>query len=114
MRIGVLLAALLLGPGAVIGEGEGEKQRILGEMEKKLASIRSEAYKKAQLIRGKADATATDVYGKAFGRDPGFYAVFKTLETYRGLPRGKMELIMSTDGEYFKFFKKHIPQGGAK
>lgn len=95
-------------------EGEGQKQRILGEMQKKLAAIRSEAYKKAQLIRGKADATATEVYGKAFNQDAGFYAAFKTLETYRGLPLGKLELIMSTDGEYFKYLKKHTPQGLGK
>jgi len=87
-------------------EGEGEKSRILGTMEKELARIRSEAYRKAQEIHGQADAEATAIYGKAFGQDPDFYALFKTLETYAEQPEGKMDLILSTDSEYLKYLKK--------
>jgi membrane protease subunit HflC len=87
-------------------EGEGEKNRILGTMEKDLAGIRSEGYKKAQEIRGKADARTTTIYGQAFGADPQFYSLFKTLESYATLPEGKAELILSTDGDYFRNLKK--------
>lgn len=91
-------------------EGEGEKARILGTMEKELARVRSEAYKKAQETRGQADARATAIFGQAFGQDPQFYSLFKTLETYNSLPVDKTELILSTDGDYFKFLKK-VPSG---
>ncbi len=88
-------------------EGEGEKQSILGTMQKELARIRSEAYEKAQKIRGQADAKATEIYGKAYGQDPEFYALFKTLESLKHSPgQDKAELILSTDGEYFKYLKK--------
>ncbi|KMY67022.1 membrane protein [Desulfocarbo indianensis] len=88
-------------------EGEGEKQSILGTMQKELARIRSEAYEKAQKTRGQADAKATDIYGKAYGQDADFYALFKTLETLSNSPgQDKAELILSTDGEYFKYLKK--------
>jgi membrane protease subunit HflC len=88
-------------------EGEGEKQTILGTMQKELARIRSEAYEKAQKIRGQADAKATQIYGKAYGKDPEFYSLFKTLESL-GISPGpdKAELILSTDGEYFRYLKK--------
>jgi membrane protease subunit HflC len=87
-------------------EGEGEKNRILGTMEKDLARIRSEAYKKSQEICGQADAKTTVIYGQAFGADPHFYSLFKTLESYAALPKGKVEMILSTDGDYFKNLKK--------
>lgn len=87
-------------------EGEGEKRRILGTMEKELARIRSEAYKKAQETQGQGDAQATTIYGQAFGQDPQFYSLFKTMETYGSLPPDKAELILSTDGDYFKYLKK--------
>ncbi|MCA1905281.1 MAG: protease modulator HflC [Desulfarculus sp.] len=87
-------------------EGEGEKRRILGTMEKELARIRSEAYKQAQEIRGQGDAQATQIYGQAFGRDPQFYALFKTLETYGSLPEEKLDLILSTDSEYLRYLKR--------
>jgi membrane protease subunit HflC len=88
-------------------EGEGEKQSILGTMQKELARIRSEAYEKAQKILGNADAKATDIYGKAYGQDPEFYSLFKTLESLSTSPaQDKAELILSTDGEYFKYLKQ--------
>ena len=88
-------------------EGEGKKQAILGTMQRDLARIRSEAYEKAQKIRGQADAEATKIYGKAYGQDPEFYSLFKTLESL-GMSPGpdKAELILSTDGEYFRYLKQ--------
>ena len=88
-------------------EGEGEKQSILGTMQKELARIRSEAFEKAEKIKGQADAKATQIYGKAYGQDPEFYSLFKTLESL-GMSPGpdKAELILSTDGEYFKYLKE--------
>jgi membrane protease subunit HflC len=87
-------------------EGEAEKERKLGELEKELARIRSEAYKTAQETRGKADAQVTQIYGEAFGQDPEFYALFKTLESYGTIPKGKNDLILSTDGDYYKYLKQ--------
>lgn len=87
-------------------EGEGEKRRILGQMEKELARIRSEAYKQAQGIRGQADAEATAIYGQAYGQNPDFYALFKTLESLGATPGDQLELILSTDSEYFRYLKK--------
>jgi membrane protease subunit HflC len=86
-------------------EGEGEKRRILGTMQKELARIRSEAYRLAEQTRGRGDAQATEIYGKAFGQDPDFYALFKTLESYNSLPQDRNDLILSTDGDYFKYLK---------
>lgn len=86
-------------------EGEGEKRRILGQMQKELAGIRSKAYKQVQGIKGQADAKATTIYGEAYGKDPEFYAMFMTLESYGSQPEDKTELILSTDGDYFKYLK---------
>lgn len=88
-------------------EGEGEKQSILGTMQKELARIRSEAFEKAEKIKGQADAKATQIYGKAYGQDPEFYSLFKTLESLSVSPgTDKAELILSTDGEYFRYLKE--------
>ena len=87
-------------------EGEGEKQRILGTMKKELARIRSEAYRRSQEIRGKGEADATAIYGKAYNQDSEFYTLFKTLESYGNMPPKSGQLILSTDGDYFRYLKK--------
>ncbi|MCB2188610.1 MAG: protease modulator HflC [Deltaproteobacteria bacterium] len=87
-------------------EGEGDKRRILGQMQKELAAIRSRAYKRAQEIRGVADGKVTTIFGQAYGQDPDFYALFKTLETYGQAGAGKTDILLSTDNYYYQYLKK--------
>jgi modulator of FtsH protease HflC len=86
-------------------EGMGEARKILGEKERDLKRITSEAYRKAQEIKGLADAEATLIYAKAFGVDPEFYSFTKTLEIYGEALDKSSDLILSTDSEFFKYFK---------
>ena len=86
-------------------EGKGEAQKILGEKERDLKRITSEAYKTAQEIKGKAEAVATKLYADAFGVDPEFYSFIKTLEIYNEALDKESALVLSTDSEFFKYFK---------
>ncbi len=91
-------------------EGKGEAQKIRGEKERDLKQISSEAYRTAQQIMGKADAEATRIYAQAYNLDPEFYTFIKTLEIYRDALDDKNSLILSTDSEFFKFFKGYSPK----
>jgi modulator of FtsH protease HflC len=86
-------------------EGRGKSAEIQGQMEKELKLITSEAYKTAQGIRGKADAEAISVYAEAYNKDPKFYAFLKTLETYDATVDGNTIIILTTDGDYYKYIK---------
>jgi membrane protease subunit HflC len=85
-------------------EGEGRSQEILGEMERELRRISSQAEREAQEIIGKADAEATGIYGTAYGADPEFYALFKTLEGYAVLGENTT-LMINADSEFFRFLE---------
>ena len=86
-------------------EGEGRSAEILGTMEKELRQIRSVAYRKVQELRGKADAEATKVYGDAYNRDPEFYAFSRTLEAYKESQNKNSVMILTTDGDYYRYLK---------
>jgi modulator of FtsH protease HflC len=86
-------------------EGQGKKAEIEGQMAKELQEIQSIAYKKAQEIAGKADAKAIDIYAGAYNKDPDFYAFLRTLETYHKTIGSDTTLILTTDGEYYKFLQ---------
>ncbi len=86
-------------------EGEGTKAEILGEMEKELRRIRSEAFKTSTEIKGKADAKAAAIYAEAYSLDAEFYSFFKTLESIEKTATGNSKMVISTDSEFFKFFK---------
>ena len=86
-------------------EGQGEARKILGEKERDLKLITSEAYRKAQEIKGKADAESTKLYAQAYGVDPEFYSFIRTLEIYNEALDKESSLVLSTDSEFFKYFK---------
>jgi modulator of FtsH protease HflC len=87
-------------------EGQGKAAEIRGQKERELKGIQSEAYRKAQEIMGKADGEATRIYAEAYGRDPELYQFLKTMETYRRTLASDTTLILSTDGEFFRFLKQ--------
>ncbi len=95
-------------------EGEGRSAEILGTMEKELRAIRSTAYRRVQEVRGKADAEATRVYGSAYNRDPEFYAFSRTLEAYKEGQNKNSVLILTTDSDYYRYFKKATAGPGAR
>lgn len=86
-------------------EGQGEKAKIEGLTLKELQNIHSAAYKKAEEIKGRADAEAIKIYAEAYGKDPDFYSFLKTLETYKNTVDGETVLILSTEGNYYKYLK---------
>jgi membrane protease subunit HflC len=91
-------------------EGRGIRAEIEGRTEKELKGIISEAYKKSQEIKGEADAKSTKIYADAYNKDPGFYSFLKTLETYKDTVDDDTILILTTEGEYFKYLKEISPQ----
>jgi len=86
-------------------EGAGEAARIQGERQRDLQRIQSEAYRLAQEIRGKADAEATAIYAEAYGRDPEFYAFFKSLETYERVIDGNTYFVLGTDADLLRYLR---------
>ncbi len=83
--------------------GEGQKAEILGRVERELKEITSKASKEAQEIRGRADAEAARIYAEAYTRDPEFYSLVRTLESYKKTLAANSRLILSTDSEFYRY-----------
>lgn len=89
-------------------EGEGEASRILGQRDRDLKEIQSGAYREAEEIRGKADAEATAIFAAAYDRSAdtrNFYEFLKSMETLEATVDGETTLLLSTDGEFYRFLK---------
>lgn len=89
-------------------EGEGEASRIKGEKVRDLKRIRSEAYKEAREIRGRGDAEATLIYAAAYDRSAdtrSFYEFLQTMEIYKTTLDSETSLILSTDGQFYRYLK---------
>ena len=68
------------------------------------------AYREAEQLRGEGDAVATLTYANAFGRDPEFYRLYRSLNAYRATFRSKEDLlILEPNSEFFQYFKSSSP-----
>lgn len=93
-------------------EGDGEASRIGGEMDRDLNEIESEAYRTAQEIRGKADAEAARIYAEAYDRSTSsrdLYDFTKSMEVLNQTVDEDTVLMLSTDGELYRYLKSSRP-----
>jgi len=90
-------------------QGQGEKAEILGKKDRELQRITSEAFKTAEEIRGDADAEAADIYAQAYDKSAtsrDFYEFLKSMETLEGTIDGQTSLVLSTEGDFFRYLKE--------
>ncbi|MEW5984255.1 MAG: protease modulator HflC [Acidobacteriota bacterium] len=82
--------------------GEAEFARVAGERAKELMRIESDAYREAQTRLGAAEARAARIYADAYGRDPGFYAFVKRLESYEKTLNQRTTVVLNADSPYLR------------
>ncbi len=90
--------------------GAEAAERIRADADRQREVILAEAYRDAQTIKGEGDAEAAAIYARAFGKDPEFYSLYKSLSAYRRVFDSKDDiLILEPDSEFFRYFKSADP-----
>jgi len=83
-------------------EGEEEALVIRANADREKEAILSAAYKDAEKIRGEGDAEATRIYGQAYSKNPRFYKLVRTLESYKKVLDDKTTIILNSDSALLK------------
>jgi membrane protease subunit HflC len=87
-------------------EGQQASASIRSTAERQRTEIIANAERDALQIRGEADATAAQTYAHAYGRDPEFYAFWRSMQAYeRSLGKDGDLLVVTPDGEFFRYLK---------
>ena len=87
-------------------EGDEEARKIRSESDKEVQILTAEARKQADITRGQGDAQAVKIFADAYGRDPDFYQLVRTLEAYRNSINEGTTLILSPNSEFFRYLKQ--------
>ena len=87
-------------------EGEEQALAIRANADREKEEILSAAYKEAETIRGEGDAEATRIYGEAYSKNPQFYKLTRTLESYKKILDDKTTIILSSDSDLLKILTK--------
>jgi modulator of FtsH protease HflC len=83
-------------------EGEEQALVIRAGADREKEAILSAAYKDAETIRGEGDAEATRIYGEAYSKNPRFYKLVRTLESYKKVLDDKTTIILNSDSALLK------------
>ncbi len=96
-------------------QGAEWAQQIQSKADKEKSAILSEAQRIAKISKGQADAQANQILSDAFGRDPQFYRLYRSLQTYRNaLAESGPVLFLSPDTEFLKDLKSGPNPSGRK
>jgi membrane protease subunit HflC len=93
-------------------EGEEQALSIRADADRQKEEILSVAYKEAEKVKGEGDAESTRTYSQAYSRNPRFYKLLRTLESYKKIFDDKTTAILSSDSELLKILMHG--EGGAK
>jgi membrane protease subunit HflC len=81
-------------------------QQIQAKAERERTVVLSEAQRQSKITRGEADAAANGILTNAFGHDPQFYRLYRSLQTYRqALAETGATLVLSPDTAFLRNFK---------
>ena len=86
------------------GQAEATKIRALADKERTVTLAKAEA--NAERIRGRAEAEATRTYAAAHQKDPAFFELSRTLETYKKILDDKTTVLLSGDSELLKYLMR--------
>ena len=93
-------------------EGQSASATIRATAERQRTVILANAERDALRIRGEGDSVASQTYARAYSRDPEFYAFYRSLQAYeRSLGREGDLLVLTPDGEFFKYLKDSAKSG---
>ena len=89
----------------VRAQGAEVAQRIRARADREKAVLLADAQRQSQVTRGEGDAEASRIFAEAFGKDPQFYAFYRSLQAYReSLGGDNTTMVLSPQSQFFRYF----------
>jgi len=86
-------------------QGAESAELISAEADKQRQVIIANAQRDAEMIRGRGDAQSAEIYAKSFGKNPGFYDFYRSLQAYQAsFEKTQDTMVLKPDSDFFKFF----------
>jgi membrane protease subunit HflC len=83
-----------------LSEGDEESRRITANADRQATELIAEAEARAKKIIAEGEQEAARIYNEAYGKDPEFYELYRTLESYVKTFEGEPVIMMPIDSPY--------------
>jgi membrane protease subunit HflC len=93
-------------------QGSQKSQEIHARADRDVTVLIAEATSKGEQTRGEGDGERNRIFAEAYGKDPGFFAFYRSMQAYEtGLRANDTRLVLRPDSDFFKYFSD--PSGKA-
>jgi modulator of FtsH protease HflC len=82
--------------------GDAQKNRIIAQTDREVKEMLAIAHAEAEKIRAEGENKAAKIYNEAYSKDPEFYNLFRTLESYKKTIDGETVIVIPADSPYAK------------
>ena len=86
-------------------EGSEQSKGIKATADREVTVLIADANRDSERVRGEGDAERNRIYAAAFGKDPDFFAFYRSMQAYEeGLKSSDTRLVISPNTEFFQYF----------
>lgn len=94
-------------------QGSQRAQEIRARADRDVTVIVAEAQSKGDAMRGEGEAERNRIFAEAFGKDPDFFAFYRSMQAYEsGLRHNDTRMVLKPDSDFFRYFAD--PAGKAR
>ena len=86
-------------------QGTQRAQEIKARADRDVTVLIADATSRAEQARGEGDATRNRIFAEAYGKDPDFFAFYRSMEAYKsGLKHNDTRMVLRPDSDFFRYF----------
>ena len=86
-------------------QGKQRAQEITSKADRDVTVLTAEATSKSEQMRGEGDGERNRIFAEAFGKDPDFFAFYRSMQAYEtGMKQGDTRMLLRPDSEFFRYF----------
>jgi len=86
-------------------QGSQRAQEIRARADRDITVIIADAQSKGDTMRGEGEAERNRIFAEAFGKDPDFFAFYRSMQAYEsGLRHNDTRMVLKPDSDFFRYF----------
>ncbi|HJF33403.1 MAG TPA: protease modulator HflC [Sporosarcina psychrophila] len=91
-----------------LSQGDADKRRIEAETDREVQEMLATAKKEAAIIHAEGESAAAKIYNDSFSKDPEFYNLYRTLQSYTKTIGDDTMIIIPADSPYAKVLTGYL------
>jgi membrane protease subunit HflC len=86
-------------------QGSQKAQEIRARADRDVTVLLADATSQAETIRGEGDATRNQIFADAYGKDPGFFSFYRSMQAYeKSMQHSDTHFVLRPDSDFFRYF----------